>query len=77
MKVETQKEIVYEKLNQNRNHKCDEYISFSEYLEDSIKKDISQIEEKQKSDELKSTSVFAEKKTGRRTTDIFDTLIDI
>jgi hypothetical protein len=77
MKIETQREIVYEKLNQNKNHKCDEHISFNEYLENTIKKDIEEFEEKQKSDEIKRTSVFAEKKTGRRTTDIFDTLIDI
>ncbi len=77
MKVETQKENIYEKLNQNKIHKCNEHINFREYLEDSIKKNIEEIEEKQKSDEIKRISIFVEKKTGRRTTDIFDTLIDI
>lgn len=77
MKVEIEKEIFYEKLNKHKNHECTETITFNEYLNNNIKKDIEIIEEKQKSDEIKRVSIFAEKKTGRRTTDIFDTLIDI
>ena len=77
MKVEIEKEIFYEKLNKHKKHECSEAISFSEYLESTIKKDIEEIQKKQESDEIKRTSIFFEKKTGRRTSDIFDTLIDI
>ena len=77
MKVEIEKEILYEKLNKNKPSECPEHISFKEYLENNILEELKELERKRESDELKSTSIFVEKKTGRRTTDIFDTLIDI
>ncbi|QKJ23538.1 hypothetical protein [Poseidonibacter lekithochrous] len=77
MKVENKTEIFYEELNKNRNHNCIEHESFSEYLEKSIEKNRDLNEEKIESESIKETSVFAEKKTGKRRTDIFDTLIDI
>ena len=77
MKVETKKEIFYEELNKNRNHNCIEHENFSEYLEKSIEKNRELEDERLESESIKETSVFAEKKTGKRRTDIFDTLIDI
>lgn len=73
MKVEIKKEVFFKTLNKNKTHECIEDISFDEYLEKSIEK----IEEKEKSDDIKKTSIFLEKKIARRSSDIFDTLIDL
>lgn len=73
MKVEIKKEILFETLNKNKTHECSEHISFDEYLQKNIEK----IEEKEKSDDIKKTSIYAEKKIARRRIDIFDTLIDL
>ena len=75
MKIETEKEIFFEKLNKNKTNKCENYEnenheSFNKHLEKSI-------DELKEIEEIKYTSVFAEKKVGKRRTDFFDTLIDI
>jgi len=77
MKVENKEEIFYEELKKNKTHNCVSSESFSEYLEKNIEKNKELTEEKIKSEQIKETSVFAEKKTGKRRSDIFDTLIDI
>lgn len=77
MKIESEKEIFFQKLNKSKTHKCEPNESFSEYLEKSIEKNLEEVKEKQESEEIKKTSVFAEKKIGKRRSDIFDTLIDI
>lgn len=75
MKIETEKEIFFQKLNKEKAHKCEPNESFSKYLEESIEKNIDEVKEKQEVEE--KTSVFAEKKIGKRRTDIFDTMIDL
>lgn len=77
MKIETEKEIFFQKLNKEKAHKCEPNESFSKYLEESIEKNIDEVKEKQEVEAEEKTSVFAEKKIGKRRTDIFDTLIDI
>lgn len=77
MKVETEKEILFERLNKNKIHNCENHKSFSEYLEKSIEKNKEELKLMEEIEEIKRTSIFAEKKTGKRRNDIFDTLIDI
>ena len=73
MKVEIQKEILHNRFDKHKIHECIESSSFRVYLENNIE----DLKQKRESDEIKETSVFLEKKTGRRTTDVFDTLIDL
>ena len=68
MKVENDKQIFFEKVDINRVDNCEEHKKFLEYLEKAIEKEV---------EEINKTSIFSEKKTGKKRTDIFDTLIDI
>ncbi len=77
MKIESPKEVIFEKLNKDKAHNCETNESFSAYLEESMETQRDELKNKQESEEITRTSVFAEKKTGKRRTDIFDTLIDI
>jgi CRISPR/Cas system-associated protein Cas10 (large subunit of type III CRISPR-Cas system) len=66
MKVEVNKEILFEKLNINKTEHCEDGESFSEILEKEIE-----------FSETKKTSVFMEIKRNKLKNDILDTLIDI
>ncbi len=75
MKVELKKEIIYEKV--NNTHNCSNHVEFSDYLEKSIEKNRDDLSQKLESEKDSDVSIFAEKKTGKNRTDIFDTLIDV
>jgi len=66
MKIETNKEVFFEKLKNNDKYHCDNEESFSEVLEKEIKEPTSQ-----------SSLVYIEKKRPNSSSDILDIIIDL
>lgn len=76
MKIDNEKEFFYEVKHTRIEHDYEEQENFGEYLEKIMEKNDEKIALKEQSESIEKTSVFLEKKIGKRRTDIFDTLMD-
>ncbi len=81
MKVDKSQDIYCEKASKAKElkkaHDCKLHDSFAKMLEQLMEKDVQDEKLRLHYSEEKKTSLFFEKKVGKKRTDIFDTLIDI
>ena len=81
MKVDKSHDIYFEKSSKEKEtkktHDCKAHNEFADILEKIMEKDLEDEKIRLYYSEKKMTSLFFEKKVGKRRPDIFDTLIDI